>query len=81
MNYVIYHGNCADGLSAAALHQLLNSEARSTCCYLEGSYSKTLEDYPDFTGANVLFLDFSFKEEEFRQVLAEASYYCISILI
>lgn len=72
MKYVIYHGNCADGLTAASLHQILVPSTKESVCYLEGSYSKTLEDYPDFTDSEVLFLDFSFKEEEFKNLLKVA---------
>ena len=58
--YVIYHANCNDGLSAAALHKILTG-GKDTI-YLPGYYHK--KDYPDFTGAEVTFLDFSFKEKE-----------------
>ena len=70
--FVIYHANCADGLTSAALHQILSPNSKGNVIYLEGEYGKSLEDYPDFTNASVLFLDFSFKEEEFKQLLKEA---------
>lgn len=67
--YVIYHDNCADGLSAAALHQIFHPK-QSNIEYIAGSYSN--HTYPDFTGSSVLFLDFSFKEKEFRELLKVA---------
>lgn len=66
--YVIYHANCNDGLSAAALHKILTGGKDTT--YLPGYYHK--KDYPDFTGAEVTFLDFSFKEKELIEVLEVA---------
>lgn len=66
-SYVIYHANCVDGLTSASIHSLSNKNKNTI--YIAGSYSKSFEDYPDFSNADVLFLDFSFKEKEFRLLL------------
>lgn len=63
--YVIYHANCNDGLSAAALHYILNGCKSYT--YIEGHYHK--DDYPDFTNSEIILLDFSFQEEKLKDVL------------
>lgn len=68
--FVIYHAHCADGLTAASIYKFVHS--RKNITYIEGSYNKTLEEYPDFTDAEVIFLDFSFKEKEFRSLLQVA---------
>src|SRR5688572_26960395 len=57
----IYHGNCADGFTAAwAVHKAYGDAAE----FFAGKYQ---EPPPDVTGRDVIMVDFSYK----RPVLAE----------
>lgn len=67
----IYHGNCADGFTAAwAVFKRFGEEVE----YIPGVYG---EAPPDVTGKNVIIVDFSYK----RAVLEEMSKRAASILI
>ncbi|WCD44283.1 putative phosphohydrolase [Polaromonas phage Tiera] len=67
---VIYHGNCADGFSAAwvfwqhAMKEDLKYEFHA------GVYGK--HDYPDVTGKIVYLVDFSYSLEEVQKMLKKA---------
>lgn len=68
---VIYHGNCADGFTAAwAAWKILDD----TADYYPGFYGK---EPPDVTGKYVVLLDFSYK----RDVLKEMAKKAFSIVI
>lgn len=67
----IYHGNCADGFTAAwAVWKRFGDDVE----YFPGVYG---ESPPDVTGKNVIIVDFSYK----RPVLEEMSKQAASILI
>jgi uncharacterized protein len=67
----IYHGNCADGFTAAwAVWKRFGDEVQ----YVPGVYG---ESPPDVTGKNVVIVDFSYK----RPVLAEMLKAANSILV
>lgn len=69
---VIYHGNCADGFTAAwVAHQVLGDEGVE---YVPGFYGK---EPPDVTGKHVLMVDFSYK----RDVLLDMAHIVRSITI
>jgi len=67
---VIYHGNCADGFSAAWAVW----KARPSYEFFAGKYQ---EDPPDVTGRDVYFVDFSYK----RNVILEMSKKARSIIV
>lgn len=63
---VIYHGNCADGFSAAwCFWRKFGAEAE----YYPGKYQ---QDPPDVTGMDVFLVDFSYKRPVVEQMLAKA---------
>lgn len=62
---VIYHGNCADGFTAAwVAHQVLGDEGVE---YVPGFYGK---EPPDVTGKHVLMVDFSYKRDVLTEMAA-----------
>lgn len=65
---VIYHGNCADGFSAAWCFWRKYGEA---CEYLAGVYQ---QDPPDVTGRCVYLVDFSYKRAVVLRMLERASH-------
>lgn len=68
---VIYHGNCADGFSAAWCFW---RKYRDACDYLAGVYQ---QDPPDVTGRDVYLVDFSYKRAVVEQMLAQANSVCL----
>ena len=64
---VIYHGNCADGFSAAWCFW---RKYGSGADYVAGVYQKPP---PDVTGRNVFLVDFSYKRAVVEQMLRTAS--------
>lgn len=67
----IYHGNCADGFTAAwAVWKALGKEV----AFVQGVYG---EDPPDVTGADVVMVDFSYK----RPVIEAMAKTCRTMLI
>ncbi|MFT0167538.1 hypothetical protein ACLKMY_00720 [Paraburkholderia mimosarum] len=63
---VIYHGNCADGFSGAwCFWKMFGNEAE----YLPGVYQK---DPPDVAGRTVYLVDFSYKREIVKAMVASA---------
>jgi oligoribonuclease NrnB/cAMP/cGMP phosphodiesterase (DHH superfamily) len=64
---VIYHGNCADGFSAAWCFWRKYGDA---CEYLAGVYQ---QPPPDVTGREVFLVDFSYKRDVVEQMLAVAA--------
>lgn len=65
---VIYHGNCADGFSAA---WCFHRKYGAACDYLAGTYQ---QDPPDVTGRCVYLVDFSFRRAVVERMLAQASH-------
>lgn len=65
---VIYHGNCADGFSAAWCFWRKYGDA---CEYMAGVYQ---QDPPDVTGRNVYLVDFSYKRNVVLRMLEQASH-------
>jgi oligoribonuclease NrnB/cAMP/cGMP phosphodiesterase (DHH superfamily) len=63
---VIYHGNCADGFSAAWCFW---RKYRDGADYLAGVYQ---QDPPDVSGRDVYLVDFSYKRQVVEKMLAEA---------
>ena len=64
---VIYHGNCADGFSAAWCFWRKFGQGAD---YYAGVYQ---QDPPDVTGREVYLVDFSYKRPVVEQMLAKAS--------
>lgn len=64
---VIYHGNCADGFSAAWCFW---RKYRTDADYVAGVYQ---QDPPDVTGRDVYLVDFSYKRAVVEQMLAKAN--------
>lgn len=73
MNYlVIYHARCADGLAAAlAMARWFNAhcEAGDEIEFVAGDYNAPP---PDVTGKTVFLVDFSYKADVVRSLLAQA---------
>lgn len=65
---VIYHGNCADGFSAAWCFWHKYGDA---CDYLAGVYQ---QEVPDVTGRGVYLVDFSYKRAVVLRMLEQASH-------
>lgn len=68
---VIYHGNCADGFSAAWCFWRKYGEGAD---YLAGVYQ---QPPPDVTGRDVFLVDFSYKRAVVEQMLAQANSVCL----
>ena len=64
---VIYHGNCADGFSAAWCFWRKYGEA---CDYVAGVYQ---QEPPDVAGRDVYLVDFSYKRAVVEQMLKQAN--------
>lgn len=64
---VIYHGNCADGFSAAWCFW---RKYGTSADYVAGVYQ---QPPPDVTGRDVYLVDFSYKREVVERMLAEAN--------
>lgn len=64
---VIYHGNCADGFSAAWCFW---RKYRDGADYVAGVYQ---QDPPDVTGRDVYLVDFSYKRAVVQRMLAQAN--------
>ncbi|MCB2070021.1 MAG: hypothetical protein KDF67_10500 [Ottowia sp.] len=64
---VIYHGNCADGFSAAWCFWRKYGTGAD---YVAGVYQK---DPPDVTGRDVYLVDFSYKRAVVEQMLKAAA--------
>lgn len=69
---VIYHGNCADGFSAAWCFW---RKYRDGADYVAGVYSK---DPPDVTGREVYLVDFSYKRPVMEDMLKVAA--CVTLI-
>ena len=68
---VIYHGNCADGFSAAwCFWRKYGTDAD----YVAGVYQ---QDPPDVTGRDVYLVDFSYKRSVVEQMLKAANSVCL----
>lgn len=68
---VIYHGNCADGFSAAwCFWHKYGHDAD----YVAGVYQ---QDPPDVTGRDVYLVDFSYKRAVVEQMLMQANFVCL----
>ena len=68
---VIYHGNCADGFSAAwGFWRKYGTDAD----YVAGVYQ---QDPPDVTGRDVYLVDFSYKRSVVEQMLKAANSVCL----
>lgn len=68
---VIYHGNCADGFSAAwCFWRKYGTDAD----YVAGVYQ---QDPPDVTGRDVYLVDFSYKRAVVEQMLKAAKSVCL----
>ena len=65
---VIYHGNCADGFSAAWCFWRRYGDA---CEYLAGVYQ---QEPPDVAGRDVYLVDFSYKRTVVLRMLEQASH-------
>lgn len=65
--FVIYHGNCADGFSAAWVYW---KRFNGNCDFHSGVYS---EQPPDVTGREVFLVDFSYKRAVVEQMLKTAA--------
>lgn len=65
---VIYHGNCADGFSAAWCFWHKYGDA---CDYLAGVYQ---QEPPDVAGRSVYLVDFSYKRAVVLRMLEQASH-------
>jgi hypothetical protein len=75
VNYVIYHGSCSDGFTAAMCcwyWRKLNmlSVDKEDITFFAGYYGKAP---PDVTGKNVLLCDFSYKPDQFSKILSTAN--------
>jgi oligoribonuclease NrnB/cAMP/cGMP phosphodiesterase (DHH superfamily) len=68
---VIYHGNCADGFSAAWCFWRKYGEA---CEYVAGVYQ---QPPPNVTGRCVYLVDFSYKRATVLQMLETATHVCL----
>jgi len=68
---VIYHGNCADGFSAAWCFW---RKYRDAADYLAGVYQ---QDPPDVAGRDVYLVDFSYKRPVVERMLAQANSVCL----
>lgn len=75
VNFVIYHGNCSDGFTAAMCcwhwRKLNNfSVEKEDITFYAGFFGR---NPPDVTGKNVLLCDFSYKPDQFTQILTQAN--------
>lgn len=68
---VIYHGNCADGFSAAWCFHNAQEEIQITFDFHAGVYNETP---PDCTGRVVYLVDFSYKRDVVKQICAVADH-------
>lgn len=68
---VIYHGNCADGFSAAWCFW---RKYRDGADYVAGVYQ---QDPPDVTGRDVYLVDFSYKRAVVERMLTQANSVCL----
>lgn len=68
---VIYHGNCADGFSAAWCFWRKYGDA---CEYLAGVYQR---EPPDVAGRSVYLVDFSYKRAVVLAMLETAEHVCL----
>ncbi len=68
---VIYHGNCADGFSAAWCFW---RKYGNSADYVAGVYQ---QDPPDVVGRDVYLVDFSYKRAVVERMLAEANSVCL----
>lgn len=65
----IYHGNCADGFTAAWVLMRWSDECAGQTEYIPGVYG---EEPPDVTGADVFLVDFSYKRDVLERMAQEA---------
>ncbi|EGR0763344.1 phosphohydrolase [Vibrio parahaemolyticus] len=64
----IYHANCCDGMGAAwVVHRALNED--DDIEFIPSTYQAEL---PDVTGAHVIIVDFSYKQDQMRELAAQA---------
>ena len=68
---IIYHGNCADGFSAAWCFW---RKYRDACDYVAGVYQ---QQPPDVTGRSVYLVDFSYKRATVLEMLEKAEHVCL----
>ncbi|EOU2519371.1 DHH family phosphoesterase [Vibrio cholerae] len=65
----IYHANCCDGMGAAwVVHKALNEN--DDVEFISASYQG---DVPDVKDAHVIIVDFSFKQDQMRQLAKQAA--------
>lgn len=62
---ILYHFPCYDGFTSAWVAKKAIPDAE----FVPASYN-TARDLPDFTGRNVLLLDFTFKRDQLREIAA-----------
>lgn len=67
-NIVIYHNQCSDGFTSAAITKRYFKDSAD---YIPGIYGETP---PDVTGKNVYFVDFSYKSEVIKEMLEKATH-------
>lgn len=65
---VIYHGNCADGFTAAWV--VRNALGESSCEFFPGMYGQPA---PDCKGRDVVIVDFSYKRDVMLEIIGDAS--------
>lgn len=64
----IYHANCCDGMGAAwVVRKALNGDGNAE--FIPATYQAEL---PDVTGAHVIIVDFSYKQDQMRELAAQA---------
>lgn len=68
-NVVVYHGGCNDGFTAAWLFWLVYGDKAE---YIPATHGTPIPA-EDFTGANVVFVDFSFKRPEMEEIAKVAA--------
>lgn len=68
-NIIIYHNNCSDGFTSAAIAAKYFTENNQIFELVPGVYG---ELPPDVTDANVYFLDFSYKKDQLLHLLKVA---------
>lgn len=80
-NYVIiYHDNCSDGFTAAAIAQLFFSYNTDLNCkveYVPGKHGQSLDSSINLKDKIVMFLDFTYPLEELKTIInqSEAVYF------
>lgn len=76
---VIYHGNCADGFSAAWCFYNAQDKWETTFDFHPGVYGEDIFNLVDLEDRNIYLVDFSYKREVIEKMLAD--YNCCITLI